>query len=408
MLNVNKIWILIFLLCFSIAGNTQQKKESEKLKKDQQELEKKIGFTQKLLESTKENKENLTENIGLIERKIEYRSELLYNLDKQISQLATEIEDLKREIEQLRVEIEQHRQAYKLMLIQAYKMRNSSASLIFVLSSESFNQANRRMEYLKQLSKFRSDQIRKIEAAMARLEEQLLALETKKAEKDNLVNMQRDEQMKYVADREYQKKQIQNLQGKELQLQQELEAQKKKSKDIQAALNSALNKEMLEDKKNKADKPLTLSEKKEVELSNKGFEDNKGKLPWPVSKGEITKGFGKQAHPVHVNVFTYNNGIDITTVKGSTVRAVYDGEVTSVIIIPGAGKAIIIAHGDYRTIYSNLQETYVSKGDKVKVKQELGTLLVNESGTSEVHFEIRKISSDGEIVNVNPTYWITQ
>jgi len=131
-------------------------------------------------------------------------------------------------------------------------------------------------------------------------------------------------------------------------------------------------------------------------------------LPWPVSKGEITKGYGKQAHPLHINVFTYNNGVDITTVKGSTVRAVYAGEVTSVIVIPGAGKAVIIAHGEYRTIYSNLQATSVTKGDKVEVKQDIGYLIVNESGTSDVHFEIRKITAEGEIINVNPTYWLAQ
>src|SRR5690606_18852514 len=111
--------------------------------------------------------------------------------------------------------------------------------------------------------------------------------------------------------------------------------------------NEALNKEILANKKKKEEKPLTEKEIKEVELSNKGFESDKGRLPWPVAKGEITKGYGKQAHPVHINVYTYNNGIDITTTKGATVRAVYGGEVTSVIVIPGAGKAVIIAHGDY-------------------------------------------------------------
>jgi len=153
-------------------------------------------------------------------------------------------------------------------------------------------------------------------------------------------------------------------------------------------------------------KMRSLADPKEVSLSNKGFEANKGRLPWPVKKGEITKGFGKQPHPVHVNVSTYNNGVDITTVKQSTVRAVYLGEVTSVIIIPGAGKAIIVKHGSYRTIYSNLQETYVAAGDKVEAKQEIGALLINSSGNSEVHFEIRKITSDGQISNINPTYWL--
>ncbi len=407
MLSVSRSLFLFLFCVFSLIAGAQQK-DSDRLKKEQEELKKKIGFTEKLLESTKTNKENLTENIGLIERKIEYRDELLNNLDKQLSQLSMEIESMKEEIESLRLEIERQKAAYKAMLVHAYKMRSSSSSLIFILSSESFNQASKRMAYLKQLSKFRSDQIIKIQTTKKKLDTELADLELKKKEKDDLMVEQKSEHTKYISDRENQKKQIENLKGKETQLQQELAAQKKKVKDIQNALNAALNKEILDKKKKKDEKPLTDKEIKEVELSNKGFEADKGKLPWPVSKGEITKGYGKQAHPVHINVYTQNNGVDITTSKGATVRAVYAGEVTSVILIPGAGKAVIIAHGDYRSIYSNLQEAYVTKGAKVETKQDIGYLLANESGTSEVHFEICKITAEGDIVHVNPTYWITQ
>lgn len=409
MLSASRISVFVFVLFSFVCGFAQQS-ESDRLKREQQDLLKKISFTQNLLETTQENRQNLTQGIGLIDRKIQYRSELLNNLNNQLSQLALEIEDHKAAADQLNNEIERQKTAYKLMLIHAYKMRSSTASLLFILSSESFNQASKRMAYLRQLSKFRSDQIRRIESSKKELDQQLADLERKQKEKMDLIGSQQSEQQQYVADREYQKRQIENLSGKEQQLQNELLAQQKKSRELQNALNAALNKEILEKKKKKEDdKPLTdaeIKEIKEIELSNKGFEADKGKLPWPVNKGEITKGFGKHAHPLHVNVYTYNNGIDITTVKGSTVRAVYAGEVTSVIIIPGAGKAVIIAHGDYRSIYSNLSEAYVSKGDKVDTKQEIGTLLVNESGTSEVHFEICKITPEGEIVHVNPTYWI--
>jgi len=404
MLNVSSLFASILLL-FCTVGFTQQK-DSDRLKKEQQDLQNKISFTQNLLETTKANKENLTENIGLIERKIEYRNDLLNNLDNQLAQLSMEIEDHKKEIEKLKTEIDRQKAAYKIMLVHAYKMRSSSASLLFVLSSESFNQASKRMAYLKQLSKFRSDQIKKIESSKKKMDNELTDMETKKREKDELLASQKMEQSQYISDREHQKKQIENLKGKELQLQEELNAQKKKSKELQNALNAALNKEILDKKKKTDDKPMTETEIKEIELSNKGFEADKGRLPWPVSKGEITKGYGKQAHPVHINVYTYNNGIDITTVKGSTVRAVYAGVVSSVIVIPGAGKAVIIAHGDYRSIYSNLQETYVSKGQEIATKAEIGNLLVNESGTSDVHFEICKITPEGDIVHVNPTYWI--
>jgi len=399
---LNVLKYIALICCFTTLVANAQLKESERLKKQQLELVQKIELTQKLLESTSESRANLTDNVNLIERKIQYRQALLDNLKMQLSKIAYDIAAIEIEIERLQLEIEQQKIQYQFMIVQAYKMRNSTASLLFVLSSESFNQANKRMEYLDQLSKYRADQIRKIQATIVSLNEQKALLETKKLEQDELANLNVQEQKNYISDREKQKQTIISMQGQEDQLKQELANQRKKSQEIQNAINAAINKEILEERK----KNVTPTETKEIALSNKGFEDNKGRLPWPVASGEITKGFGKQPHPVHVNVFTYNNGIDITTVKGSTVRAVYGGIVTSIVVIPGAGKAVIIAHGNYRTIYSNLQETYVQAGDKVVVKQELGALLINASGNSEVHFEIRKITPEGEITNINPTYWL--
>lgn len=401
---MNVLKYIALICCFTSLVANAQLKESERLKKQQLELVQKIELTQKLLESTSESRANLTDNVNLIERKIQYRQALLDNLKMQLSKIAYDIAAIEIEIEKLELEIEQQKIQYQFMIVQAYKMRNSTASLLFVLSSESFNQANKRMEYLDQLAKYRADQIRKIQATIVTLNEQKALLETKKQEQDELAHLNAQEQKNYISDREKQKQTIISMQGQEEQLKQELANQRKKSQEIQNAINAAINKEILEERK----KNVTATETKEIALSNKGFEDNKGRLPWPVASGEITKGFGKQPHPVHVNVFTYNNGIDITTVKGSTVRAVYGGIVTSIVVIPGAGKAVIIAHGNYRTIYSNLQETYVQAGDKVVVKQELGALLINSSGNSEVHFEIRKITPEGEITNINPTYWLYQ
>lgn len=215
------------------------------------------------------------------------------------------------------------------------------------------------------------------------------------------------EKNNYINDLSKKKDYVIKLDSKQQELQEELTQQKKKQQDIKRAIDKAINKEIAEQRAKEKAKPKTVAETKETKLTNDGFEANKGRLPWPVSKGEVTKGYGKQPHPLHPGVYTYNNGVDITTVKGSTVRAVYSGVVSSVILIPGAGKAIIIAHGNYRTIYSNLQESYVQKGDKVVAKQEIGSLLVSPDGSmSDVHFEIRKITSEGQIKNLNPSYWL--
>ncbi len=403
------IKILFIGICLSSGLSFSQVKESERLKKQQQELEAKINFTENLLKSTSQSKSSITKSISLISNKIQYREELLNNISIQLKDLNTDIILLEDEIEVLSKQLVVLENQYKDMIVQAYKMRSGTASIFFVLSARNYNQANRRMAYLDQLTKYRADQIRRIKALKVKLEEALLLLNQKRADQESLLSTKEREKLRYMRDRTYKVNSIKSLEGKEQELQKELAAQRKKSEDIKREITKAINKEIAEAQRKAKEKPKSLKETKEIELSNAGFEANKGRLPWPVSKGEVTKGFGKQAHPLHIGVFTYNNGVDISTVKGASVRAVYKGVVSSVIIIPGAGKAVIVAHGNYRTIYSNLQEVYVQKGDEISTKQEVGSLMLSPDGSlSEVHFEIRKITEDGQISNINPSYWLAQ
>jgi murein DD-endopeptidase MepM/ murein hydrolase activator NlpD len=153
-------------------------------------------------------------------------------------------------------------------------------------------------------------------------------------------------------------------------------------------------------------KEVAYTETKESAALSKSFEGNKGKLPWPTEKGSVTEGYGRNAHPTLDNVYTNNNGIDITTPRGASVRAVFEGEVTSVLNIPGAGKVVIIKHGNYRTVYSNLQETYVKAGSKVSTKQAIGTLLIKD-GESVVHFEIHQVLGTS-VQCLNPSLWVAR
>ena len=154
---------------------------------------------------------------------------------------------------------------------------------------------------------------------------------------------------------------------------------------------------------------VSISENtKEAVSLSKNFEANKGKLPWPVEKGTITEGFGRNAHPTLENVYTNNNGIDISTPQNAQVRAVFEGEVTSVLNILGAGKVVIIKHGNYRTVYSNLQDTYVTVGSKVSTKQVIGSLTVPQgSSVSAAHFEIHVVAN-GSVQSVNPALWVAR
>lgn len=384
-----------------------QQKESDRLKKQQIELQKKIEFTENLLHSTEASKTELSKTIGLINNKISYRNELVNNINQQLKTLDDDIVLLNDDIENLENQLTKLIEQYKQMIVLAYKLRSNSASILFILSSENFNQANKRMEYMEQITKYRANQIKRINQTKLELEEKLALLKQKKEDQHNLAQKKEKEKNNYINDLSKKKDYVIKLDSKQQELQEELTQQKKKQQDIKRAIDKAINKEIAEQRAKEKAKPKTVAETKETKLTNDGFEANKGRLPWPVSKGEVTKGYGKQPHPLHPGVYTYNNGVDITTVKGSTVRAVYSGVVSSVILIPGAGKAIIIAHGNYRTIYSNLQESYVQKGDKVVAKQEIGSLLVSPDGSmSDVHFEIRRITSEGQIKNLNPSYWL--
>jgi len=403
---INKhILILVFLLIGLLSFG--QQKESDRLKKQQQQLKDKISFTENLLKSNADEKSNLTNTIGLISTKIKYREDLLNNINLQQKGLNDDITTLKKEIVDLEEKLNVLVLSYRNMIKLVYKYRDNASSILFILSSSSFNQANKRIEYLDQITKFRADQIRRIKLTKQHLLERVELLNVKQLKQNELVKSKEKEKQNYLQDLQKQKTFISSINDKGQQLQDELNQQKKKKREISRAINKAINKEILAERERLKKKPKTVKETKEVKLNNSGFLSNKGRLPWPVSKGEVSRGYGKQPHPVHSGIFTYNNGVDILTVKGSSVRSVYKGTVSSVILIPGAGKAVIIAHGNYRTIYSNLQESYVKKGDKIKSKQEIGSLLINAGGTmSQVHFEIRQITTDGQIKNINPSYWL--
>ncbi|MFT5582422.1 MAG: septal ring factor EnvC (AmiA/AmiB activator), partial [Psychromonas sp.] len=201
----------------------------------------------------------------------------------------------------------------------------------------------------------------------------------------------------------------------------------KKKKKIKEKINEAIRKEIAEAEerrriaeakrraeaaKNKITVPFEKTQEfaitKELAMIDKSFESNRGRLPWPVEKGTITEAFGRNAHPTLENVFTNNNGIDISSPKNAEVRAVYEGEVTSILNIPGAGRVVIVKHGNYRTVYSNLQNTYVSVGSIVRTKQAVGSLLSkNGESISVVHFEIHQVVNGG-VQSLNPSSWVSR
>jgi len=415
--------LLIVLSCSIYAQNN-----SKKLKKEQIKLEKKISNTKMLLNKTKNEADISLQDLQLIDNQIKNRERLLRNYDKQIRFSEQQIAEKKLEINNLQTEQKQLKEQFKEMMIYAYKKRNKYGQLMYVFSSDSYNEAIKRNNYLVQIKELRLKQFDLLKKNKEAINAQIIKINVEKNKKIELLSEKIDEKKKIEEDRIKQEVVFRKFKKQEDLLSQKLNQEIAKRNDLKKKINDAIKseikaeqarirlaeekrrKELAKNKNNTSNKNTSVlfKETKESALLGKNFSSNKGKLPWPVEKGSITEKFGKNLHPTLHNVYTNNNGIDISAPKNSQVRCVFAGKVTSVLNIPGAGKVIIVKHGAYRTVYGNLKDTYVKAGDKLKIKQTLGSLLSkNNSNISLAHFEIHVVSGTN-IKCLNPSIWIAR
>jgi septal ring factor EnvC (AmiA/AmiB activator) len=414
---------------------------SEKLKTEQSRLEKKINNTKSLLDKSKKNTQTSLNELRLIDNQIKFREELVNNFDNQVRGAEMKVIEKGSEIKNLQEKLASLKEQYKALLIYAYKHRNKFGRLMFIFASNSYNEAIKRGNYLERVADIQQKQFLIIRQHQGLIKKEISSIEQEKHYKMQILIEKKKEKEAIEKDKQKQEKVYKKFKQEETKLYTQLREDEKKKEVLKQKINSAIQKEIAAAEakrvkeeaaaKKKASASSTTSgsgtkpaggtsttpttEKKEVAFTetketaalNKSFEGNKGKLPWPVDKGSITEGFGKNPHPTLDNVFTNNNGIDISAPKNAQVRAVFEGEVTSVLNIPGAGKVVIIKHGNYRTVYSNLQDTYVKAGTKVTTKQSIGSLLVKDgNSTSVAHFEIHQVVGTA-VQCLNPSLWVT-
>lgn len=425
--------LLIFL------GVTQlvfaQKKDSERLKNEQKRLEQQIATTKTLLAASKEKTQVSLQEVQLIDQQVKYREQLLNNIDNQIKASDLKIRQKNQTIDQLAYEIEKLKQQYADLLIYAYKRRNKYGELMYIFSANSVEEAIKRKLYLEKLTEIQKKQLRLIQQNMALLENEIEALDEQKKVKLALANQKRKERADILEAKNEKEKIYKELKGQEEEMLAALRKQELQQKQLDDEIKAAIEREIkeeqdrlaalvkaAEDDRKRREKegiagvatpdesatPTPFMPTKEAELIGKNFSSNRGRLPWPVESGSISKNFGRHPHPFLEGIITENNGIDISTPKNAVVRAVFDGEVTSVINIPGVGKVIIVKHGNYRTVYSNIQDVYVTKGTAVTTKMALGSLLPSSDGSISVaHFEIHEVKGN-EIKKLNPNLWIAK
>ena len=385
------VFVLCSLLCLPAFGESVKD-----LQKKQKKLQQEIEQTNKMLKQTKKDEKATLNKLNLIGQNIKNQKQLIRTLDNEIMALNREMTQLSNTRDSLQVILEQYKADYAQMVRQSHYARIQQSPLLFLLSSDSFQQLARRARYLQEFAHFRQQQVQRIENTQAEIDIQNDLLQANKADKQTALSTRKREQENLRRDERKQQSMLNQLKSKEKDLSKQLKQKQKKVDELNRKID-----EMVRKQTEKASK-TTLT--KEQQLIAGGFEANKGRLPWPVEKGMISGHFGKQQHPVYSQVVTDNKGIYLQTVANAKARAVYKGEVTSCFMVAGT-YAVIIQHGNYRTVYSNLSKLSVKQGDKVETKQAIGTIYTDaeQDQKTELYFQIYQ---DRNILN--PELWIAK
>lgn len=400
-----KIFSFLCLAVILLSATTSYAQNKNDLEKKKKALQKEINYTNKLLKETRKNKDHTLDELLSLKSKINARTDLIAAMNSEMRLINQEITQSATDIKTLEDELVRLRSEYAKIIYYAFKHRSTYDKMMFVFASKDINQAYKRLKYIQQYTEYRKGQAQEIITTQTDLKTKIAQLESIKQEKTVLVSLEEQETQKLAVEKSEQENIVQKLQGKEQELKDKLKKKEAAARKLQKAIQRIIEEEIR--KAREAAKKAGTTSKgfpmtpEAIKLSN-SFASNKGKLPWPVLQGVITARFGKHPHPVLREITINNNGIDISTTKGSEARALFGGEVSSVAIIPGEGKVVMVRHGEYLSVYSYMSDVYVKKGDKITTKQELG-LLVNDAGKNKtkIHLEIWK-----GMTKLNPEYWI--
>lgn len=401
--NTYKILLLFgFLLC-SILSFSQNNKQKE-LETRRQELRREI---QKINELRAENKSKEKSQVSLIEDfnyKIRVLSNLIKVTNQQANLLTRQINSNQKKITSLRDELKELKEAYAAMIVKSYKSKNQQSRIMFLLSSNNFKQAYKRLQYIKQYSDHQKQQGETIKAKTLELQEVNSDLLKQQESKKKLIAENREIQKSLEKERSEHERLMksikQNLSLYASQIKQKQREVDRIDAEIDQIIKAAIASSNRKAGKSENSTTFALTPEEKVLASN--FISNKGKLPWPVEKGIVRLGYGTQKSNIDNSLIIKSNGVRIATEKGAKVMVVFDGEVSEIIRMKNTNPMVMIRHGSYVTLYKNLSKVYVKKGDKVTTKQIIGEVATNNySGETILSFTISK-GSDFE----DPASWI--
>ena len=396
-----------------------QESQQEKLEERKAQIQKEIRENERLLQTVKKKEKSAVNVIVIQSTKIKLKEKLINTTEKQTKLLGNDMYINQMQINKLKKELALLKEDYAEMIVKSYKSRSEESRAMFLLSSENFLQAYKRAQYMKEYTGFRKMQGEEIKSKSNQLTDYNEKLNVQKKAKQKLIAENEKERLALEKEKQEQQKLVNSIKKDKNKIAREIKQRQQEyrtidrqiNKLIREAIAAANRKAALEKAKANPSAPVSkaaVSSSKieltpEAKIIADNFRANRGRLPYPVEKGFISLGYGNQTHPLFNTITVHNSGVEITTDRGANARAVFGGEVTSVIVLSPVNKAVMIQHGDFFTVYQNLSSVNVSKGDKVSIKQSIGKVRTNgETGKTVIKFLILQNTTYN-----NPEGWLS-
>jgi len=399
---------LMVLITIGTVGVHAQN-DRNKLEADKKKLEQDIQYTNKLLNQTRKVRSSSLNELIILNNQIKKRESLISNIKDEIAFFDRQITNNNDSIKTLNNSLEKLKEEYARMIYYSFKNKNTYDRLMFIFSAEDFNQAYRRLKYFQQYSAYRKAQVKLIQETQEKLDYKVREYEAQITERESLLSELQVEYDALTQEKASKNRNVVQLSKKEKDLKKDLRNKQRAAQKLEDAIKDIIAEEIrLAEERAKRESSMKKADDMsltpvEFELSA-NFANNRGKLPWPSARGIVSGTFGEHAHPVLKHVKVKNNGINILCTEGENARAVFEGKVTRVMSVPNYNTVVIIRHGEYLTVYSNLIEVYVKSGDEVSTMQSIGKIFTDpEESKTELHFEIWKAKT-----LQNPTYWLAK
>ena len=388
----------IALVWGTISGVMAQSQSLESLKEEIRQAEKEIAATNQLLSKIRKDQKSTQNELKLIQNRIRNRKNIVSNLDKQTQVISRDIGSKNDTITSLQSQLAQLRKEYGDMIYQAYKNYKLNNFMLFLFASKDFNEATRRIAYMRRYNRMRQQKAAEIDSVAHTLNLQIDELQGKKEELTKVRQSRTAEISSLGKDEQQYQSSANKLKTQAGKLSSDIKKKQSQINRLQQQIQRIIAEEA---KKNRKEGRSAAEEQYITELSGR-FDQNKGKLPYPVQGGVIVDRYGVHEHATQKGLMVNNKGVNIAAERAASVRSVFEGEVSRIFFFQGLNNSVIIRHGNYLTVYSNLGSVAVKSGDKVKLNQVIGKLADSSNEDDCVlHFEIWQ-----ETTNLNPESWL--